>query len=66
MKRSILKYWLVGFGLWLGAVLAFAAYTVETTQQHLSDELEATGRTLQRLISQRVAQHDAHMTSGVP
>ena len=63
MKRSILKYWLVGFGLWLGAVLAFAAYTVETTQQHLSDELEATGRTLQRLISQRVAQHDAHMTS---
>jgi signal transduction histidine kinase len=34
-----------------------------TTEQRLSDELEATGRTLQRLISQRVAQHDAHMTS---
>jgi len=29
----------------------------------MADELEVTGRTLHRLISQRVAQHDAHLTT---
>lgn len=63
MTKTTFRYWLAGVGLWLAAGLSFAFYTVETTEQRLSDELEATGRTLHRLISQRVAQHDAHMTS---
>ncbi|MGI8397428.1 sensor histidine kinase [Agrobacterium deltaense] len=63
MTRTNLKYSLIGVGLWLAAILGFAFNSVQTTERRLTDELEATGRTLQRLISQRVAQHDAHMTS---
>lgn len=63
MTRTDLKYWLVGIGLWVTAALGFALFSLLTTKQRLAEELEVTGRTLQRLISQRVAQHDAHMTS---
>lgn len=63
MIGTALKYSLIGVGLWLAAILGFAFNSVQTTERRLADELEATGRTLQRLISQRVAQHDAHMTS---
>ncbi|MBO9126222.1 MULTISPECIES: sensor histidine kinase [Rhizobium/Agrobacterium group] len=45
------------------AVSGFALYSFETSKQRLAGELEAAGQTLHRLISQRVAQHDAHMTS---
>ena len=58
-----LKSWLFGIALWLAAVLAFAFYSIEASRQRLGDEMAITGRTLQRLISQRTAQHDAHMTS---
>ncbi|MBT1157591.1 hypothetical protein J1C56_18520 [Aminobacter anthyllidis] len=43
--------------------MAFALYSVEASKARLAGELEVTGRTLHRLISQRAAQHDAHMTS---
>lgn len=63
MSNTLLKSWLFGVALWLAAVSAFALYSVETSRQRLTDELAVTGRTLHRLISQRAAQHDAHMTS---
>lgn len=63
MKSGLLTSWLLGTALWLAAVLAFALYSVEASRQRLSDELAVAGRTLHRLISQRAAQHDAHMTS---
>lgn len=63
MTRTNFKYWLLSIGLWLATASGFAFYSFETTEERLADELETTGRTLQRLVSQRVAQHDAHMTS---
>lgn len=54
---------LLGALLWLAALVVFALVSVFTARQRLADELEVTGRTLHRLISQRVAQHDAHLTS---
>ncbi len=54
---------LLGAILWLAALAVFAFASVYTARQRLADELEVTGRTLHRLISQRVAQHDAHLTS---
>lgn len=49
--------------VWLTVLLAFAGFSVSSAVKHASDELDATGRTLHRLISQRIAQHDAHLTS---
>lgn len=63
MTSPLSKSWLFGLALWLAALLAFALYSVETSKARLAGELEVTGRTLHRLISQRAAQHDAHMTS---
>ncbi|WAX96580.1 ATP-binding protein [Aminobacter sp. NyZ550] len=54
---------LLGLALWLAALVAFAAVSVETSRTRMADEVEVTGRTLHRLISQRVAQHDAHLTT---
>ncbi|MBP1871554.1 C4-dicarboxylate-specific signal transduction histidine kinase [Ensifer adhaerens] len=63
MSSGLLKSWLFATALWLAAVLAFAFYSIESSRQRLGDELTTAGRTLHRLISQRAAQHDAHMTS---
>ena len=63
MIKSLSKTWLFGLALWLAALAAFALYSVEASKARLAGELEVTGRTLHRLISQRAAQHDAHMTS---
>lgn len=63
MTSPLSKSWLFGLALWIAALLAFALYSVETSKARLAGELEVTGRTLHRLISQRAAQHDAHMTS---
>lgn len=49
--------------VWLVALLVFAGFSVNSAVKRASDELEVAGRTLHRLISQRVAQHDAHLTS---
>ncbi|AMN44375.1 sensor histidine kinase [Rhodoplanes sp. Z2-YC6860] len=63
MSRTLSKSWLLGLALWLAALGAFALVTIVTSRQRLADELDVTGQTLHRLISQRVAQHDAHLTS---
>ncbi|ODT06839.1 MAG: hypothetical protein ABS58_09675 [Mesorhizobium sp. SCN 65-20] len=63
MKPFLSNPRLLGLALWLAALVAFVAVSVETSRKRLADELEVTGRTLHRLISQRVAQHDAHLTT---
>ncbi|MGD9768189.1 MAG: hypothetical protein AB7U62_11130 [Pseudolabrys sp.] len=63
MTHLLAKPRLLGAILWLAALAVFAFASVYTARQRLADELEVTGRTLHRLISQRVAQHDAHLTS---
>ncbi|KRE22155.1 hypothetical protein ASE66_27320 [Bosea sp. Root483D1] len=55
-RAAILVAGLVAFGL------ACAAYSLNR-RSHAAAELEEAGRTLHRLISQRVDQHDAHLTS---
>jgi signal transduction histidine kinase len=49
--------------IWLITLLVFVGFSVSAGVRRAADELDATGRTLHRLISQRVAQHDAHLTS---
>lgn len=48
---------------WLGAVGVFAAVNARSALDRAEAELNATGQVLHRLVSQRVAQHDAHLTS---
>ncbi|CAD5288069.1 Phospho-acceptor domain-containing protein [Bosea sp. 62] len=55
-RAAILIAGLVAFGL------ACAAYSLNR-RSHDAAALEEAGRTLHRLISQRVDQHDAHLTS---
>ncbi|HEV7327633.1 MAG TPA: ATP-binding protein [Bosea sp. (in: a-proteobacteria)] len=55
-RAAILVAGLVAFGL------ACAAYSLNR-RNHDAAALEEAGRTLHRLISQRVDQHDAHLTS---
>lgn len=49
--------------VWLVLVAGFAALTVRGAQERAAAELEGRGTALHRLVSQRVAQHDAHLTS---
>jgi two-component system, LuxR family, sensor kinase FixL len=48
---------------WLLLVAAFGVYSATSHRQALEQEVSESGRSLQRAISQRVAQHDAHLTS---
>ncbi len=48
---------------WLGAVGVFVAINARFAMDRAEEELNATGFVLHRVISQRVAQHDAHLTS---
>jgi two-component system sensor kinase FixL len=50
-------------GVWLLLLAAFGLYSAMSHQQALKQEVSESGRALQRAISQRVAQHDAHLTS---
>lgn len=50
-------------GGWLLLVAAFGVYSAESHRRALEQEVSESGRALQRAISQRVAQHDAHLTS---
>lgn len=51
------------FGFWLLLLAAFGVYSAGSHRQALEQEVSESGRALQRAISQRVAQHDAHLTS---
>lgn len=53
---SILAVWLVCVGL-------YVAVSVNISLKRATDELNDAGFLLHRLISQRVAQHDAHLTT---
>ncbi|MGU3495754.1 sensor histidine kinase [Xanthobacteraceae bacterium A53D] len=48
---------------WLVLVALFAVFTTRAAIESARQELAATGFTLHRVISQRVSQHDAHLTS---
>ncbi len=50
-------------GVWLLLVAAFGLMSAISHRQALEQEVSESGRALQRAISQRVAQHDAHLTS---
>ncbi|MFG1348877.1 sensor histidine kinase [Xanthobacter autotrophicus] len=49
--------------VWIGAVGGFALLSIRSATQHAGEELNAAGVGLHRIVSQRVAQHDAHLTS---
>ncbi|MFG1285984.1 sensor histidine kinase [Xanthobacter versatilis] len=49
--------------VWIGAVGGFALLSVRSATQQAGEELNAAGVALHRIVSQRVAQHDAHLTS---
>ncbi|WP_439616407.1 sensor histidine kinase [Shinella sp.] len=50
-------------GGWLLMLAAFGLYSATSHRQALEQDVSESGRSLQRAISQRVAQHDAHLTS---
>lgn len=50
-------------GGWLLLLAAFGLYSATSHRQALERDVSESGRALQRAISQRVAQHDAHLTS---
>ena len=58
-----LKSLIVSLLVWLGLIGLFAGISMRTDYQRASEELSAAGQTIHRLISQRAAQHDAHLTS---
>jgi two-component system sensor kinase FixL len=58
-----LKRLTVSLLVWLGLIGLFTGLSMRIEYQRASDELFATGQTIHRLISQRTAQHDAHLTS---
>lgn len=49
-------------GGWLLMLAAFGVYSATSHRQAFEQEVSESGRALQRAISQRVAQHDAHLT----
>lgn len=48
---------------WLALTTGFAAFAVYSGVQQAERDMEETGRALHRIMSQRAAQHDAHLTS---
>ncbi|MDJ1159259.1 HAMP domain-containing sensor histidine kinase [Chelatococcus sp. SYSU_G07232] len=48
---------------WVVLVAAFTALSVRSAVDRAAVEVDAMGRSLHRLVSQRAAQHDAHLTS---
>lgn len=49
--------------VWVGLVAAFATLTIRNNLSRADADVQAEGVALHRLLSQRVAQHDAHLTS---
>ncbi len=61
-KRSWQTY-LIITAIWLLIVLLFVAYSARQSINQARDEVKQTGMALHRVLSQRAAQHDAHLTS---
>ncbi len=49
--------------IWLAVMAAFLAVSAKLARDSAGAEVEATARGLTRMIAQRVAQHDAHLTA---
>ncbi|MFG1346208.1 ATP-binding protein [Xanthobacter autotrophicus DSM 431] len=65
-RREAARGWRMAglfLALWIGGVSAFAAVSLRTAYERAEEALDAAGTALHRVISQRVAQHDAHLTS---
>ncbi len=56
--------WMAGIlAIWILCVACYAAFSVNSSLKRAEGELNETGFLLHRMISQRVAQHDAHLTT---
>lgn len=62
-KQQALRVYFVLFIIWLVMVLLFVAVSARNGIQQAHDEVKQTGTALYRVLSQRAAQHDAHLTS---
>lgn len=62
-RFALSRVTLVFAAAWLLLVAVFAAWSVRTAIDQAASEVDDSGRILHRLMSQRVAQHDAHLTS---
>lgn len=61
-KRTWRSYLAIAV-VWLLIVLVFVAYSARQSINQARDEVRQTGTALHRVLSQRAAQHDAHLTS---
>ncbi len=61
-KRAWQTYLIIA-AIWLLIVLLFVAYSARQSINQARDEVKQTGMALHRVLSQRAAQHDAHLTS---
>ncbi|MGU3577023.1 sensor histidine kinase [Brucellaceae bacterium C25G] len=56
--------WVAGIlAIWLLCIASYAALSINSSLKRSSNELNETGFLIHRMISQRAAQHDAHMTT---
>lgn len=62
-KKRALRSYLTLFVIWLVMVLLFVAISARQSINQARDEVKLTGTALHRVLSQRAAQHDAHLTS---
>lgn len=63
LRSRVRRSWALLLLVWIGAVGCFAAFTIGAAIDRAAEELNTAGTTLHRVVSQRVAQHDAHLTS---
>ncbi|WP_376709919.1 hypothetical protein [Pseudochrobactrum lubricantis] len=62
-NKQIWKSYLTISVIWLILLLLFVAFTARQSINQARDEVKQTGTALHRVLSQRAAQHDAHLTS---
>lgn len=61
--RTVARQLAMVFVVWLLLVGLFIGATIRDGLQQATGELESTGLTMHRVVSQLTAQHDAHLTS---
>lgn len=62
-RRKFIRPYFILASIWLVSICAFVFWTANNSIETAKNEVQETGWTLQRLLSQRAAQHDAHLTS---
>lgn len=63
LKRILMRPYFLLFIAWLAGSLLFVGFTALNSIERAKTEVQATGAMLHRVLSQRAAQHDAHLTS---